>query len=398
MDDDSLASLFVSNDEFDELEQALDVFCPFEAVGMVNQEIRHGNFLSYIFDPNRPHGFGTECLAALMRATARSQRGFGNSLSLLDVHLMDFQSARVRTEWNRIDILIDVPEQNLIVAIELKIDAKEHSSQLGRYRSVVQNEWPERRHLFLYLTKNGDEPSEGDGEGWQSVELRELAGELRALATKGSGDSAARAMLNAYLAMLGRHHLDEERLEELAANLWAKHREALEFLSDRRPDAAGDLFKRIVDDSHALAEQITAQSGEPVTVDYCRRASVYLAVPVWDTINGFKCAEGFTPSNRLLLLEVTKAGADYFRCYFILGRGNQEMREKLFFQLKQAGADVGKRSQLTKEWNRLASFRISLKDIDNQDLDTLNGKVLAQVRDFASKHIPIYTRALKSLY
>jgi PD-(D/E)XK nuclease superfamily len=397
IDEKLLADLFVANDEFAELEAALDIFCPFESVGMVNQEIRHGYFLSYIFDPNRPHGFGTDCLESLMRAATRTVEPLSEGLSLLDVHLMDFQNAVVRREWNKIDILIDVPDQNLIVAVELKIDAKEHSKQLGRYRKIIETEWPDRRHLFLFLTKSGDDPSDDDGHGWRSVGLDELASELSIVVRKSAGDPAAKAMLDAYLSMLGRHHLNDEKLEELASSIWAKHREALEFLADRRPDAVGDLFKRLVDGREKLAEAIHAQCGEKVIVDHYRRAAVYLAVPRWDAISGFDCAEGFTPTNRLLLLELAKSGPDYFRCYFIIGRGKGEMREKLFRQLQEADADVGKKGYLTKEWNRLASLRISLKDVEDQDLDALTGRVFAEVREFAAKHIPIYTAALTPL-
>ncbi|MEQ1549531.1 MAG: PD-(D/E)XK nuclease family protein [Chakrabartia sp.] len=397
MDDKILADLFVVDDEFDKLEHALDVFCPFEAVGMVNQEIRHGHFLSYIFDPNRPHGFGAECLKALMRAAVKSREQLSANLSLLDVHLMDFQSAVVRPEWNKIDILIEIPDQNLIVAIELKIDAKEHSHQLSRYRSAVQREWPNHRHVLLFLTKRGDDPSEEDGEDWNSVELEQLALELEIVVRKSLGDPAAKSMLSAYLAMLGRHHLNDKELEDLAERLWARHREALEFLSDRRPDAVGDLFRRLIDGRDSLANQISVQCGKQVVVDYCRGSAIYFAIPEWDQIDQFKCADGFTPTNRVLLLEVAKAGSDYFRCYFIIGRGDQETRKKLFSTLKEFRADVGKKNQLTNEWNRLASYRISLKDIQDQDLDALTGRVFTQIREFASKHVPAYCSAFKAL-
>ena len=48
--------------DFKKLENMVDVFCPFEAIGMVRQEIRHSNFLAYILDPNRPHEFGSSFL------------------------------------------------------------------------------------------------------------------------------------------------------------------------------------------------------------------------------------------------------------------------------------------------------------------------------------------------
>ena len=394
-----LAALFVANDDFEELERTLNVFCPFEAVGMVRQEIRHGHFLRYVFDPQRPHGFGGGCIKALMAAVANSQGSETTDLALLDIHLADFDNAIVpQSEWRNIDILIDVPDENLIVAIELKIDASEHSGQLGRYKKIVEAEWPQKRHMFLLLTKREDEPSEEDGAGWQSIPLDSLAKELRTVLSKHIGNDEARTMLGAYLAMLGRHHLNDERLETLAAKLWSKHREALEFLVDRRPNAIGDLFKRLVDGQTQLAEAITAQCGERVIIDHTRPAAIRFAVPAWDEISGFKSAEGFTLSNRLILIELVKSGPDYCRCYFQLGKGEKAMREKLFYCLRDAGADVGKKQQPTKEWNRLASLMIPLKDIeDNPDMDAINARVTTQVREFAAKHVPIYTKALMSL-
>lgn len=397
MDENSLAELFVANDDFTELEEALDVFCPFESVGMVNQEIRHGHFLSYIFDPNRPHGFGQAGLKALMSAAARSQEQLASDLSLMDVHLMDFQNSSVRREWNKIDILIEAPDHNLVIAIELKIDAKEHSGQLSRYRAAVAAEWPGHRHIFLFLTKHGDDPSD-DGEGWQSIELDQLAQELSLVAKRSTGHPSAKIMLESYLTMLGRHHLNDERLEEIAARLWSRHKEALEFLADRRPNAVGELFQRIVNAQDYLAEQISVQTGQSVCVDYSRPAAVYFAVPDWDKIPGFLCSEGFTPSKRILLLEVAKAKMGGLRCYFILGRGNQQMRESLFSTLRDGDADTGKRKQLTAEWNRLASRSIPLKDLDeNSDFDAVAGRVISQIRGFAADHIPIYTKALEKL-
>ena len=103
MDENALADLFVANETFSELERALDVFCPFEAVGMVRQEIRHGHFLSYIFDPQRPHGFGSDCLRGLMAAASKAKSQLAADLSLFDVHMMDFDGATVRREWRNID-------------------------------------------------------------------------------------------------------------------------------------------------------------------------------------------------------------------------------------------------------------------------------------------------------
>ena len=74
-DEAALARLFIGNDDFEEIERAFDRFCPFEAVGMVGQEVRHGHFLSYVLDPQRPYGFGAACLQALMKVATEAVVG-----------------------------------------------------------------------------------------------------------------------------------------------------------------------------------------------------------------------------------------------------------------------------------------------------------------------------------
>jgi hypothetical protein len=66
-----LESLFVDSADFEALSAAFDVFCPFEAIGMVDQEIRHASYLNYIFDPAKPHGFGSLCVEAFLRIATR---------------------------------------------------------------------------------------------------------------------------------------------------------------------------------------------------------------------------------------------------------------------------------------------------------------------------------------
>ena len=85
--------------DFRELERITQVFCPFEAVGMVSQEIRHSNFLSYILDENKPHIFGSrvleELLSPIAERTSDSEIGF----SKLDLHFMDISKATISREW-----------------------------------------------------------------------------------------------------------------------------------------------------------------------------------------------------------------------------------------------------------------------------------------------------------
>ncbi len=135
----ALEALFVGNSEFEEIEKSGDMFCPFEAVGSVHQEIRHAYFLRYYLDPKRPHGFCSNCLQAVLRAAANAQRlsngeGTDGQITPLDVHLMALDTAQVRREWRKIDLIVILNDAKLIIPIELKIDAIEH-------REVAWQNW-----------------------------------------------------------------------------------------------------------------------------------------------------------------------------------------------------------------------------------------------------------------
>ncbi|MEO1168918.1 MAG: PD-(D/E)XK nuclease family protein [Pseudomonadota bacterium] len=395
LDEAKLEALFVANDEFGELENALEVFCPFEAVGMVHQEIRHGHFLSYIFDPQRPHGFGSDCLRALMSAVAKSAESTKAGLKQLDVHLMDFDGAIVRREWRNIDILIEIPDQKLVIAIELKIDATEHSGQLERYKDLVQREWPSHRNLLLFLTKRGDDPS--DNDAWISVPLEFLASELALLVGRRPGSDASRTMLDAYLAMLGRHHLTDERLDELAKSLWAKHREALEFLSDRRPDEMTDLFQLVFENRKSIAKRFSEVSGFRVVPDHSTSAFVRFAVEDWDEIPGMLSGEGWTDSKRLLLIELSRRDKAV-TIRFQMGPGDSETRQRIFGALENDGRDLGGNWALSPKWRQLANKQlIKLKDDGSADIDQAYDNLVSQAEAFLSRHLSEYDESFRAL-
>lgn len=406
---DALEALIVGNADFEEVEKTRDVFCPFEAVGMVRQEIRHAHFLAHCLDPQRPHGFGSECLRALMRSAAREQQyGSGSetetagSLSPLDVHLMDFERTQVRREWRSIDLLLVVHEEKLIVAIELKIDAGEHSGQLGRYRDVVMEEWPVAagwRHMFLFLTKYGDDASGDNGHHWLALRLSSVASELENIVRKQIGMPEARSLLASYIAMLRRHHLTDERLEEIAARLWSQHREALEFLMDRRPDAADGVYGRLREQRDEIAVLMSEMSGLKIVTEDSPRSSTRFAILSWDSLPDFLTAKRWTPSNRIMLIELAQSGDKRsVSMRFVLGPGDTETRRQYHRALSDAGVQLGSRREITGSWTRLAGVNLAkLTESEEGDVEATVARALTTISEYARKTITAYDRALDTL-
>jgi hypothetical protein len=398
----ALQALAVDDPDFAELDRSRDVYCPFEAVAMVRQEIRHGHFLANCLDPQRPHGFGSEGLRAFLRAAVRGQAGDvdPDALTPLHAHLLECERADVRREWRRIDLLIVIREERLLVAVELKIDAGEHRGQLRRYREIVRAEWPEAngwRHLLLYVTREGDPPSEQDGQGWLPVGLGQVADEFDQLVTRRIGAESARRLLADYLSMLRRHVVTNERAEELAAKLWARHREALEFLTERRPASGSGVMGLLFERRENLVRAMAQHGRIRLELDHSTPTTIRIAVPGWDDLPAFRGAVGWTSSNRLILLEIAPDGdRNAIRVRFVLGPGPAQLRERYYQALITAVPELRRGRAVTGVWTRLGNQTLA-KGLraDDVDPEQVADSVAAKLNEYAKNHLPKLDEALR---
>lgn len=155
-----LQSLVVNNPEFERLEWLLAQFNIFEPLGAVRHELRHSDFLAFLLDPNQNHGLGDEFARRMLQRVLMSARDQRLSVTPIDLDIWDLTSLVVQREWQNIDILLLDEAHSLAVIIENKIGGAEHSNQLKRYRQIALSHYPEWKILSLYLTPEGDTPSD----------------------------------------------------------------------------------------------------------------------------------------------------------------------------------------------------------------------------------------------
>ena len=318
----------------------------------------------------------------------------------LDVHLMELDSAVVEREYKNIDLVIHVPAEKVVLAVELKIDAAEHSGQLGRYRQIIERDFPSAdgwRQIFLFLTKRGDSPSDSDGAGWQTLPLESVAEMLERIADKGGGHPEARMMLNAYVGMLRRRHLTDQRMENLARDLWREHREALEFLMSRRPDMASEVFTVMLERQTEIASRFSEAAGQSIVPDHSTKTYVRFAVERWDAIPGMTEGTGWKPSNRMLIFEIYRDTKGGIKCQFQLGPGDPVKREALFRAFENGGADIGGKWALAALWRQLASKTLYAPKEDDS-ADEAFERVVTGAAQFLKTHVPRYDAAAKSAY
>lgn len=128
-------------------------------------EIRHSNILAWLLQANESHGLGGLFARELIKSAIRNNP---QKADILDWAFLDYSEQIVQTEEKKIDITIRFENTKHIIAIENKTKSSEHeAAQTGKkqtvtYRTRIEEDYPEHKKLFIYLTPTGDAPEDGD--------------------------------------------------------------------------------------------------------------------------------------------------------------------------------------------------------------------------------------------
>jgi hypothetical protein len=395
-----ISDLVMKSQDFSELSDRLDVYCPFEALSVARLEIRHSNFLADLIDPRRPHGFDDICTRAFLETLLSSAE---EPTLLLKLHLAELGEIEVLREWRNIDLLLRLPgpspAEDLIFVVELKVEASESRGQLEKYAASVRETWPEAQHFFFFLTARSDEASDPI---WTNVEFLSLVQSLEAANNGHIGEPKARMMLGSYTQMLRRRYLEDQTIEELAQKIWAKHRNALEFLADRRPNPAHDLARQIADDETVrILNEALDGSGLSVVMDANNARYVRLAVVQWDRFQAMASATGWTPSNRILLCEIEISDTTV-SARMVIGRGRQEDRQSFYSALKNGGAIKENARPLSPEFSRVVTksirSRVQMEKLLQKGFEKTDvHKIRTEISEFYSELLPLFELALSGL-
>lgn len=355
---------------FQDLEKRIDVFCPFEAIGMVRQEIRHGSFLSYLLNPNRPHGLGDFPLREFLYEICSWASKLALPVSLVDVHLMQLDRSRIQREWRRIDLLIELPassgEGGTVIAVELKIDAPEGGDQLERYKADVEKHFDDQwDKIFVFMTPDGRKPSSDYGDGWLPVGLEGLLSAWDKIVPMAGENAEGRALLKAYIKMIRRHILKDDELEKLAREVWIKHETALNFLMQKKPDILGDILESIYEARESFSEYLSKKSGHSFYVDTSENWVVRFTPSEWRNLVKEQPKAQWLKSNLWVTFELIKH-QENLCIVFVIGPVNDEsetsIREAIYSDLKTENISAGVNRVLSARARRLTSRAVLMSE------------------------------------
>lgn len=328
-------------EDFKAIEQLSDTFCPFEAIGMVTQEIRHSTFLSFILDANRPHEFGSKVLYELLGLIAEQSEFARLNFSSLDLHFMDIAESSVLREWKNIDLVIELPgasyggKKKTVIAIELKIHASEHGNQLERYRETILSKYNSVKwnHLFVFLTLNEDNT---ESKYWIPVSLPKFIARLECILTKNNLNGQSANLLRSYILMVRKNLMPDERLEELVRKVWAKHKEALDVIIQYKPNPEKDLKAIVFEKREEIALDVSNSVGRSITSEKSSLNIIRFAVSDWDNYAKMNSGEANNLiSNKIFILEMTWDNTNNLEISYVLWPGCEQTRMNIFNSVKK---------------------------------------------------------------
>ena len=229
-DEKALRDFLLDEDCLEELLPWTERFNIFDVLKISRTEIRHSNQLSWLLDPNENHGLGDRYLKSLFQLIATNSAKH----DVFDVLLMDYKSFIVLREWKNIDILLISKEEKVVVAIENKVGSHEHSNQLNRYRTILEKEYEEYKKIYLFLTPDGDVPS--DPENWEAISYRELIDELERITANVELLPDAELMIKNYIEIIRRDIVEDQELVEICNKIYQKHKRAFELIYENKTD------------------------------------------------------------------------------------------------------------------------------------------------------------------
>jgi len=301
-------------------------------------------------------------------------------LTIFDIDRMSFNNADVLREWNRIDITMMDHDNELICIIENKIKTKEHSDQLNRYKKIIRKEYPSYRQVYVYLTIEGEDPSDGDYVGISYNDISRMINKTLEN-NEENLKSEIYALIRDYNLTLNRYILEDSEIQQLCQQIYVNHKGALELIYKNMQDQTtiikNILISIIEADNSLIHDQSTKHYVRfiPKKMDF---------VP--------KIGDGWTSTKRVVLFEFQNWDTGITIKLFI-GPSEEEYREKIYDLVKTQAKlfNESKKPFKKGKWFTIYKKQIlksnKYKDIYNED----------ELRDMILEKIPSINKDISKI-
>jgi PD-(D/E)XK nuclease superfamily protein len=368
----------VADPDFGRIREKLAKFNFFEAIGVQRREVRHSDFLAFLLNPRGNHGLGDAFLRRFLK------RSFGSKF------VYSGKQFQVERETMHVDILLHDDVNHLAVIVENKVDAGEHDNQLERYWKSIKDRYPGYSLFGLYLTPEGEKPSDERyvpvGYSFVCDLIDEMLGR-----EKSKWVPAVEMTLRHYVEMLRRDIVPDSDLRQLCENVYFEHRDVLDQIFEFKPDLQTVIRKYL--------ENLVESEPQKIALDSrSTKRYVRFAAQEWDAIQAFKQGhDNWGDKGRMLLFEFQNE-ATSLKLKLIIGPGPTATRQKLLdLALANDSLLRAASKSLNAKWNEIYSRPIlSESSLDNLRTSDLEEQVKTEWRKFLEEDFPQILRIVGS--
>lgn len=378
-----LEQFVIENSELETLEDALSEVNLFEAVGAVRSELRHSDFLAFLLDPSQNHGLGDLVLRRITQTAVTRTSASAELPSAVDLDSWDLDDTLVTRESDNIDLFLVNERLQFLVLIENKLDTKEHTEQLRRYRQRVEEQYPRYKKILLFLTVDGEAPSDNAYISITHGDICKVIQKILDSRSSRLGPDVV-TLLRHYCAMIGRHFMEDAETARLARSIYQKHKVALDYIFEQRPDLQSSISSTLTD---------LIKKEQELLLDHYSKAYTHFIVREWDEIPPLTKSRGWTPSGRVLLFEFRNDGTK-LQLALIIGPGHEsyhtQARQRLFDVATQTPETFKPSSKaIGLKWSQIwARPFLVQRDIEEGDMETMKEKIDRTWRSFLDKDLP----------
>jgi hypothetical protein len=381
----ALEKFIVDNHDLEKLESLLNQFNIFEAVGVTRQELRHSDFLAFLLNPVQTHQLGDRFLKRFLKRVLIEAEV--STVSAIEIDVADLQDSEVRREWRNIDVLIYARNAALVIAIENKVGAAEHSDQLQRYKAIVREEFPNSQAVLIFLSPEGVIPSD---ESWISYSYAQVADlvDLICDTYKTTIGSDVHTVMAHYSNLIRRHVMSSSDIGELCVKIYKQHRQALDLIYEHRPDLQSELAEFLV----VLIEQ--SAEHYQLVLDYKSKQWIGFAPKAWDQCSFQKNCRGWTSSKRALLFEWCNY-PNGLSLDLTIGPVNPELKGNICNALRRHRVSLRNIRSLNARCNHIYKRAILIQtDYEQMDLEELQNQIKAKWNHFLTTDLPLIREAI----
>lgn len=241
----------------------------FYATGMTTQEIKHSAFLAWLLNPNQSHKKGNTFLAGFLNLLCEYDgnaeediksnkeilansdiKSFSDFTEFLNADDIVVETEKVISNpESRIDIFIQSKKTETTIVIENKVFTGTHDEQLDRYEK--ETAVFTGRKIYIYLTPNGDMPTNMVGEyqeNWTIISYKSIIDLLEKQLKdipKSKQFEKLIFLLKDYIEMVDTNILrNNMKVRALCRDILKKHADAIELLN-HYTDNIDDVYEFI---------------------------------------------------------------------------------------------------------------------------------------------------------